>query len=344
MKLLFIGGTGILSSASTRLALARGFKVTHLNRGQRVATVEGVEHLTADINDPAAAAAAIGTRRWDVVVDFIAFTPEQMQQRIALFKGRCDQFIFISSASAYARPVAHYLITESTPLNNPYWSYSRDKIACEQLLMDAWRAGDLPVTIIRPSYTYCEWVVPLAFTTHHAPYTVIDRLRRGAPVIIPGDGSSLWTMTHSSDFAKGLVGLLGHRQALGQAFHITSDEVLCWNQIFEQLADAAGVREPKFVHIASDFLAACWPEETGGLHGDKSSSVVLDNSKIKRYVPDYCATVRFADGIRQSVAWYDADPSRRVIDAERSGQWDVVIEAYAKGLAGAQAALSVATR
>jgi len=334
MRVLFIGGTGIISTACTRLAVERGFEVTLLNRGQRGA-MPGTRQLIGDINDPASAAAALGDTHWDVVADFLTFTPEQLEQRLALLRGRVGQYIYISSASAYQKPVAHYLVTESTPLANPFWGYSRDKIACEDRLMRALREENFPVTIVRPSFTYGETVIPLAVNSWPMPYTVVDRLRRGAPVIIPGDGTSLWTLTHNSDFARGFVGLFGHQQAIGQPFHITSDEVLNWNQIYEAVAEAADVAKPDFVHIASDFIAACLPGALGGLQGDKANSVVLDNAKIKRFVPDFVATTRFRDGIRRSIAWYDADASRRQIDAPANAAWDALIAAYQRGLAAA---------
>jgi nucleoside-diphosphate-sugar epimerase len=331
MKILFIGGTGIISTACTRLAIARGFDVTLLNRGQR-APIDGAHQLVADINDPADARRALADTQWDSVVDFISFNPEDIEKRLAVLRGRTGQYIFISSASAYQKPVTHYLITESTPLANPYWDYSRNKIACEERLVRALREEAFPVTIIRPSFTYGETTIPLPVNSWPMPYTVVDRLRRGAPVIIPGDGTSLWTLTHNTDFAKGLVGLLGHQAATGHPFHITSDEVLNWNQAYQAVAEAAGVERSNFVHIASDFIAACVPDMTGGLHGDKMFSVVFDNTKIKRFVPDFIAPVRFRDGIRKSVAWFDADQARRVIDHEADAQWDRLIAAYQRGL------------
>lgn len=335
MRVLFLGGTGTISAACSRLALQRGLALAHLNRGQR-GRIDGVEQLSADLNDLAAAQAALGMRDWDAVVDFIAFSPAQVQQRIELLRGRVGQYIFISSASAYQKPVTHYLHTESTPLANPFWAYSRNKIACEELLLAALREQGFPATIVRPSYTYCEKDIPLAFNSSAAPYTAVDRLRRGAPVIIPGDGTSLWTMTHNGDFAKGLVGLLGHQQSIGHAFHITADEVLSWNQIYQALADAAGVARPEFVHIAADFICACLADETGGLPGDKSHSAVFDNSKIKRFVPDFCATTRFADGIRQSLCWFDADESRRKVDDSMNHKHDRLVAAYQRGLEAAK--------
>lgn len=337
MRILFLGGTGIISTACTRLAIERGHEVHLLNRGVHRPPIPGARALVGDLHDEAATAATLGDTDWDAVVDFIAFTPEDIERDLRLFRGRTAQFVFISSASAYQRPVTHYLITESTPLANPYWDYSRQKIACEDRLLRAHREEGFPVTIVRPSLTYGETMVPLAINSWLRPWTVVDRLRRGVPVAVPGDGTSLWTITHNSDFARGLIGLLGHRQAVGHAFHITSDEVLCWNQLYQAVAEAAGVAQPQFVHIPSDFIAACLPEETGSLLGDKATSVVLDNTKIRRFVPDFVATTRYRDGVAKSIAWFDADPSRKLIDDEFNRTWDRLIAAYERGLAAAVA-------
>jgi nucleoside-diphosphate-sugar epimerase len=291
----------------------------------------GAHQVKADITNHAATAAALGNQQWDVVVDFIAFTPADVERRIALFRGRTAQYILISSASVYQKPLATFPITESTPLVNPFWDYSRNKIACEERLLRALREENFPATIIRPSWTYDQTHITVPVNSGKN-FTVVDRLRRGQPVIVPGDGTSLWTMTHNTDFAKGLVGLLGHQSAIGHAFHITSDEVLTWNQIYEAVAEAAGVSKPKLVHIASDFIAACLPEFAGGLHGDKAHSAVFDNTKIKRFVPDFVATTRFRDGIARSMKWFDADSTRQEIDAEANAAWDRLIAAYESGL------------
>ena len=336
MKILFIGGTGTISKACAELAVARGYDVALLNRGKS-GGVRGARNIVANMEDAKGAAAALGSERWDVVADFIIFTPEQLEQRINLFRGRVGQFIFISSASAYQKPVTHYLITESTPLANPFWDYSRNKIACEERLLRALREENFPSVIVRPSWTYGETVIPLAVTSHGKYYfTGIDRLRQGKPMIVPGDGSSLWAMTHNTDFAKGFVGLFGNPATIGHAFHITSDEVLSWDQIYQVVADAAGVRNPKLIHIASDFITACLPDMLGGLTGDKACSVVMDNTNIKRFVPDFVATTKLRDGVAKSIAWYDADPSRQVIDHEANAKWDKLIAAYERGLNGAK--------
>jgi nucleoside-diphosphate-sugar epimerase len=337
MKVLFIGGSGVISSACAQLAVTRGYDLTVLNRGRR-ALAAGVRQLTADIGDAAQVRGALGNNRWDAVVDFIAYTPAEIEARIPLFRDRTEQYIFISSASAYQKPPVHFPITESTPLVNPYWDYSRNKQACEERLLQALRTEGFPATLVRPSWTYDETCITVPVNSSKN-YTVVNRLRQGRPVIVPGDGTSLWTMTHNTDFAKGLVGLLGHAGSIGHAFHITSDEVLTWNQIYAAVAAAAGVPQPKLVHIASDFITACLPDFAGGLHGDKAHSAVFDNTKIKRFVPDFVATTRFATGMERSLAWYDADPARRQIDTAADAAWDKLIAGYEEGLATTKADL-----
>ncbi len=335
MKVLFIGGTGIISTACTRLAIERGIELTLVRRGQRAASIpDSVRTIAADISDEEATRRALGDEKFDAVVDWTVFTPDQAERDIRLFRDRTQQYIFISSASAYQKPVSHYLITESTPLANPYWQYSRDKIACEDRLMREYRETGFPITIVRPSLTYGDTQIVLAINSWQKSYTAVDRLRRGKKLIVPGDGSSLWVVTHNSDFAQGLVGLLGHRQAIGHAFHITGNEVLTWDQIYTITARAAGV-EPQLVHIASDFLSACRPEMLGGLTGDKAASVVFDNTKIKRFVPGYCATVPFAEGIARTISWFDAAPERRIVDEEADALWDKIVASYEQGLQNA---------
>jgi nucleoside-diphosphate-sugar epimerase len=332
MKVLFIGGTGIISTACTELAAERGIDLTLLRRGQRAVHIPaGVKTLQVDIADTAAVEKALGHAEFDAVVDFIAFAPAEIERDIALFAKRTRQFVFISSASAYQKPVGHYLITESTPLANPYWQYSRDKIACEERLICAYRETGFPITIVRPSLTYGDTQIPLAVNAWLKSYTAVDRMRRGKKVIVPGDGTSLWVVTHNSDFAVGLIGLLGHTQAIGQAFHITSDEVLTWDQITQTIAEAAGT-DARIVHIPSDFVARAIADELGGLIGDKANSVVFDNTKIRRFVPEFAPRVRFAEGIRRTLAWFDSDPKHRVVDSEADTAWDKLIAAYESGL------------
>jgi nucleoside-diphosphate-sugar epimerase len=334
MKVLFIGGTGYISEACTKLAVARGLDVTVLNRSNRGA-IAGSRSIVADISDAAAAAAALRGKSWDAVVDFIAYTPADVEAHTALVKGATGQYVFISSASAYRKPTAYCLINEAMPLANPLWQYSRDKIACEELLMRAHRESGFPATIIRPSLTYGDSVVTLAVNSWLRSYTAVDRMRRGLPVIVPGDGLTLWTITHNTDFAKGLIGLLGNAGAIGEAFNIMSDEAPTWDQIYRMTADAAGVASPRLVHIASDFIIACLPEMTGTLAADKSNTALFDTSKLRRLVPDFAATTRFRDGIARTIAWFDADPARRLIDAEAASKWDRLIAAYDRGLQSA---------
>lgn len=339
MKILFIGGSGVISRAATQQMLAAGHELWLLNRGKR-RPIEGVRSLVADMTDIPGVRAALQGHSWDVVVQWIGFAPADVRRDIELFRGHTRQYVFISSASAYQKPSAHYLVTEATPLVNPYWEYSRLKIACEQELEAAHQATGFPYVIVRPSLTYGEDQVPLVLNSWNQSWTAIDRMRRGVPVIIPGDGSSLWTITHNTDFAQGLVGLFGNPAANGQAFHITSDEVLTWNQIFQQAALAAGVSAPKFVHMPSDFIISCVPAVEGTLLGDKAVSTVFDNTKIKRFVPGFAARTRFADGIRRTVAWFDADPTRKQIDDAANQRWDKLISAYESGLAQARATFS----
>jgi nucleoside-diphosphate-sugar epimerase len=331
MKVLFIGGTGNISGACSRQAVQRGIELYHLNRGKAQADIPAVvKTITADIKDKKKVLAALGEMDFDVVVNFIAFTPDDVKQDIEVFTGRTRQYIFISSASVYQKVGGHPVITESTPLYNPYWEYSRDKIACEDLLNDEFRKNGFPVTIVRPSHTY-DTVIPLAIGSWR-DYTIIDRMKKGQEVIIHGDGTSLWTVTHADDFAMAFVGLLGHQQAIGHVFHITSDELLNWNQIYEAVAEAADA-ELHAVHIASDFICEVadtigWEWMRGNLLGDKAVSTIFDNSKIKRFVPGFHATIPFREGIKRTVQWFEADPSRMVIDEGNNRFMDTVLKAY----------------
>jgi nucleoside-diphosphate-sugar epimerase len=320
MKALFIGGTGIISSACSRLAVSRGIELFHLRRGKTARPVpEAITILAGDIRDPQSARRAVGDLRFDVVVDFIAFTPEQIEADIALFRGRTQQYVFISSASAYQTPPASLPVTESTPLDNPIWAYSRAKIACEERLLRAYREERFPFTVVRPSHTYDRTLFPC-----HGGYTAVDRMRRGKKVVVHGDGTSLWTLTHHEDFARGFVGLLGNAGAVGQAVHITSDEWLTWDQIHHILAQAAGTRAD-IVHVPSEVIARLDPEWGDSLLGDKTHSMVFDNSKVKRLVPDYRATIPFSRGAEEILAYYDADPARRVIDRDLDALTDRLV-------------------
>ena len=323
MRVLFIGGTGTISSACSRLALARGIELYLFNRGKSARPIpEGAHVLHGDVRDRRSVENLLGDTTFDVVVNWVNYTPEHVEADVEFFRGRTGQYVFISSASAYQKPIAGLPITESTPLDNPYWAYSRAKIACEERLVRAYREEKFPITIVRPSHTYDRTRLPV-----HGRYTVIDRMRKGKKVIVHGDGTSLWVLTHHEDLAKGFVGLLGNHRAIGEPFHITSDEVLSWNQIYTILAHAAGV-EPHLVHVPSECIAAFDPEWGAGLLGDKAHSVIFDNSKIKRMVPDFAATIPFSQGAREILAWFDADPARRVVDDEVNRLLDRMITAY----------------
>lgn len=326
MKVLFIGGTGNISTPVSMLAVERGVDLYHLNRGNRQA-IPGVTTLTANINEPDQVRKALGNHTWDAVVNWIAYTPEDIQRDFLIFEGSARQYIFISSASAYQKPPLNAIITESTPLRNPVWEYSRNKIACEDLLVKLYRERGFPMTIVRPSHTYYS-VIPVSLGGWEE-FTVIDRMRKGLPVVVHGDGTSLWTMTHALDFARGFTGLLDNQHAIGEAFHITSDEVLTWNQIYETVARAAGC-VARLVHIPSETIAGYadahgYPSVRGTLLGDKSHSAVFDNSKIKRFVPGFVATIPFSEGIRQTLAWFDADPARRVVREQTNRFLDELI-------------------
>jgi len=332
MKLLFIGGTGLISSACSELAEQRGHELFLLNRSASAMYPAPKDStiLQADIHaDSAHLSTLLADHRFDSVVDFIAFSPQDIERDIFLFRDKTGQFVFISSASAYQKPPKNYLITEETPLENPFWEYSRNKIACEDLLMKAYREDKFPVTIIRPSHTYGPSQIPFCFSSWLHPWTVIDRMKRGEKVIIPGDGTSLWVLTWNEDFAKGLVGLLGNKNAVGEAFQITSDQVLSWNQIHLEAYQALG-QTPNVVHIPSDFIARFDENSLGSLIGDKSNSVVFDNSKIKKFVPDYHCEVDWAEGLRRALAWYESHSQFQTIDKESNQLWDKIISAYEK--------------
>ena len=334
MKVLFIGGTGLISSACSQLAVDRGIDLFILNRGRsHKYDVPAEAHLlVGDIHtDRAEVAEMLNDHHFDAVVDWVAFTPADIETDIALFTGKTRHYVFISSASVYQKPPNHYLITEDTPLANPHWAYSQNKIACEERLMREYRERGFPITIIRPSLTYGPSQIPIVMGSWQHPWTIVERMKQEKPVIVPGDGTSLWPLTWNGDFAKGLVGLLGREQAIGHAFHITSDEVLNWNQIYVELAHALGV-EPKLVHIASELIAAHDPDSYGSLIGDKIYSVVFDNSKIKRFVPDFVATVPWTEGVRKSLAWFEADPARQTIDTPANQLWDNIIQAYERAM------------
>lgn len=330
MKILFIGGTGIISSACADLAVARGHELFLLNRAlsRKVPVPEGATVLQADVyHDQARLAALLADHHFDAVVDYLAYHPNDIERDLSLFRDRTRQFVFISSASAYQKPVQNYLITEETPLENPFWEYSRNKIACEDRLMQAYREEGFPITIIRPSHTYGPTQIPFGVSSWMHPWTVVDRMKRGQKVIVPGDGTSLWVLTWNADFAKGLVGLLGKEESIGEAFQITSDEVLTWDQIHLEAYRALGLK-PNLIHIPSDLIAMYDPDSLGSLVGDKANSEVFDNSKIKRFVPDYVCEVNWAEGVRRSLAWFEAHPEFQTIDYEMDAVWDRIVAAF----------------
>ena len=306
---LYVGGTGTISAVCVRESVALGHSVSVLNRGRSTLRPlpAGVEAIHADLDDAAGMAKALAGRTFDVVADFMSFTTDRLARHVELFRRRVGQYVFISSASAYAKPVASLPITESTPLRNPFWQYSRDKIACEQYLLDAFREDGFPMTIVRPSHTYDEVFVPVV-----GGRAVIERLRAGRPVIVPGDGTSLWTLTHASDFAYCFARLLGRSQVIGEAYHITGDEVLPWNAIYTELARAAGVMDPRLVHVASETIARFIPQVADGLLGDKSHSVVFDNTKVRALASGFVQRIPFAVGARAIVAYGDAHPDLEI--------------------------------
>jgi nucleoside-diphosphate-sugar epimerase len=326
MRVLFIGGTGVISTACTALAVERGIELFHLNRGtQHVAVPAGVITLRGDIRQPAAVAELLQPYHFDAVVEWVAYEPAHIDTDLALFAGKTDQYVFISTTATYQKPAAYYCMSESTPQINPVWGYAQQKIACEERLRAAYRQGDIPITIVRPSHTYGDTKIPYVVGSG---YIVVDRMRRGKPTILPGDGQSLWTMTHNTDFAKGLIGLLGNPQALGESFHITADEVLTWEQIARIIGKAAGVPDPPLVRIPSDLIGHYDATLGTNLLGDKAYNGVFDNGKIKRAVPGYLATTSFSDGIRRAIAWHDADPARRQVSPELDATLDRIVEAY----------------
>jgi nucleoside-diphosphate-sugar epimerase len=326
MNLLFIGGTGNISLACAKRALARGHSVAFLNRGNRPElTPEGVETLKADIRDLDGARAAIGKRRFDAVVDWVAFTVPHAESDYALFRDATGQFVFVSSASIYRKPPNHWIITEATDRFNPYWQYSRDKIACEDWLMGKHRGEGFPVTVVRPSHTYSEGWFPTSFGS--TGFTVPSRILSGDPIVVHGDGTSLWTLTHAEDFARAFVDLLGNPQAVGESFHITSEEALSWDQIHRTIAQALG-REPNIVHIPSDFIARVSPKRGAELLGDKAPCAVFDNSKIKRFAPNYANLIPFHEGMRRSAAFIDARPGLKVRDPAVDAEIEAVLAAW----------------
>lgn len=317
-RLLIIGGNGIISWWVSSLAVTLGYDVSQVTRGLDSARppIDGVTTLRGDADDPASIRAAIGNAEFDVVANFRAYRPEQVAADIEMFDGRTNQYLFISSASAYQKPIAALPIVESTPLRNPFWQYSRDKIACEDLLVAAYREGGFPVTIVRPSHTYDGGNMPFP-----GGWTAFQRMRDGKPIVVHGDGTSWWTLTHSRDFARAFVGLFGNPHALGSPVHITSDEHLTWDDIAQLLGRAIGVK-PVLVHVASERIAREIPDLGPGLLGDWSHSVIFDNTRIKTLVPGWVATTPFSEGARDIADWYLSMPSRQVVDPTIDTAWD----------------------
>jgi len=335
MKVLFIGGTGIISSACVSAALEVGHEVSTLNRGRSSlpSEVSPDQRLIADASNEEQVRDVMKGRHFDVVIQWTAYVPSQVEMDVRLYSD-VGQYVFISTASAYEKPPSHWLVTESTPLKNPYWQYSRDKIACEEVLTRAYQTSGFPVTIIRPSLTYGLSQIPVAIGSWEKPFTIVERMRRGAKILVPGDGTSIWTITHNTDFARGLVPLFGRSEAIGEDFHITSDEALTWNQIYQLVGEAAGVL-PDLLHVPSDGVIAADPGQLGTLLGDKANSAVFDNSKLRSLVPDFKAVVPFADGIRRTVDWFDGDARRQGIDEAANASWDRLAAIYAGALAAA---------
>jgi nucleoside-diphosphate-sugar epimerase len=328
MKILFIGGTGIISEAVSRFVIESGNELYLLNRGNRLEFVPyGAKLINGDIRDTENCKEILKDHFFDVVVNWIAFTPEHVQNDVEVFSGNTNQYIFISSASAYQKPPCNYIVTESTPLYNPYWQYSRDKIACEDLLIHEYRNNHFPITIVRPSLTYGNAMIPAALNSWLHPWSLVDRMKKGKKIIVHGDGTSLWTMTHNEDFARGFIGLIGNTKAIGHAFHITSDEVLSWNQIYRSIGDAVDI-EPNIIHIPTDFIVSISPDHQGTLLGDKSVSVVFDNSKIKQFVPNYVPSIPFDKGIKKTTAFFLSHPEKCSVDENWDHLMDQIILKY----------------
>jgi nucleoside-diphosphate-sugar epimerase len=325
LKVLFIGGTGNISTFVSKLCIRKGIELFLLNRGNRKVEIPGAKVISGDISIPDQISFLLKEHKWDSVVNWIAFNPNDIERDIKLFSNKTKQYIFISSASVYQKPPSHPIITEATPLYNPFWDYSQNKIACEERLNHEYQNKNFPVTIVRPSLTY-DTVIPVIMGGW-TEYTIIDRIKKGKEIIVHGDGTSLWIVTHAEDFAKGFVGLIGHQQAIGHSFHITTDEILTWEQIYKAIADAVGV-EANIVHIPSDFIVNCEKSLYGSLLGDKSYSVIFDNTKIKTFVPEFNAIIPFNQGIKRTIAWFEAESGRQIINEESNNLMDRIIKTY----------------
>ncbi|GHV51675.1 hypothetical protein AGMMS49579_07530 [Spirochaetia bacterium] len=334
MNALIIGGTGVISTDVVKLALERGWDITLLNRGQRSKTLpQGAHSIECDARDEGAMQKALGGKYFDVVANFIGFLPEQIEQDIRIFNGHCGQYLFISTCCTYQKPDGNYLTTESTPLKNSDSLYGRRKIACEEILNHAWREKDFPVTIVRPNWTYNITTIPFIMTSWKQPWTLIDRLQKGLPVIIPGDGTNRFTITHAADFAEGFVGLMGNQHAIGHAFHITGEEALSWNQYLETIEKITDCKA-NVIHIASDFIVKVIPTLHDDLMGDKTVTFLFDNTKIRQFVPGFAALTPYAQGVRASIEYLKARKELQTIDAEYVANIDKVLAAYAPALKG----------
>lgn len=332
MKALFIGGTGNISSQVSELAIKNGVDLYLFNRNKQIEFIpEGAKIIQGDIRNEEEAAEKLKNHSFDVVVDWIAFNTEHVKTDLRLFKGKTKQYIFISTASAYQRPVENFIVTEETPLDNPYWDYSQNKIACERLLLEEYKNNGFPVTIVRPSHTYGDTFIPCIFNSKKSRWSVIERMKRGKPIIVPGDGTSLWVLTHNTDFAKAFVGLLGQEKAIGQAYHITSQDALTWDKIINILGETVGIK-PKIIHISTDFITSCLPEWKGELYGDKINSVYFDNSKIKELVPEFKAEKPIKEGLKSTIEWYLNHPEHLWIDEEWDQTCDRLIAAHQAGI------------
>ncbi|GHV39668.1 hypothetical protein FACS189490_03670 [Clostridia bacterium] len=326
MKALFLGGTGTISTAVSKLAIERGWELTILNRGKSKEFLpDGAEFIQCDINDDEKLREILSGRHFDTTVQWIGFTPERVKADIELLRGKTNQHIFISSCAAYERPMRRYIVTEDAPLNNTHWQYGRDKAACEDVLTASYRTEGFPFTVVRPSYTYGNLSIPHAMNGNK-PWSIVSRMLAGKPVIVHGDGLSLWSMTHNTDFAKGFVGLMGRSKAVGEAYNIVSDEILTWDEITYAIGAAAGVK-PAIVHMSSEQIIKLFPNKEGDLLGDKATSVIVDCSKLKALVPDFVCTTPFERGIKITVDYFNAHPELKTVDEAWNADMDKLIEA-----------------
>ncbi|GHV87089.1 hypothetical protein AGMMS50255_3850 [Spirochaetia bacterium] len=332
MNALIIGGTGVISTDVVKLALERGWDITLLNRGQRSkALPQGAHSIECDARDEEAMQKALAGKYFDVVANFIGFLPEQIEQDIRLFNGHCGQYLFISTCCVYQKPDGRYLTTESTPLRNSNSLYGWRKIVCEETLNHAYRETDFPVTIVRPNWTYNITTLPFIMTSWKQPWMLIDRLQKGLPIIIPGDGTSRFTITHAADFAEGFVGLMGNQHAIGHAFHITGEEALSWNQYLELIEKASGCKAD-VIHIATDFIVKVVPALHDDLMGDKTLNFLFDNTKIRQFVPGFAAKIPYAQGIKASIEYLKAHRELQTIDTDYVANYEKILAAYAPAL------------